>query len=250
MSKPSMSRGITEQEVIQGAHTESAIVVQNLGKQVAVGGSSLTILSDIGFSVMRGETLAIVGRSGSGKTTLLGLIAGLDVPSDGEIHLLGHRISAMDEDQRADVRAQHVGFVFQNFQLIPSLNALQNVMLPLELRKDRQAREQATQYLAHLGLGDRLTHFPAQLSGGEQQRVALARAFVSHPDILFADEPTGNLDAETGARIIDLMFRLNAEQGTTLVLVTHDEQLAARCQRRIVVDSGKLIRQDTESVSC
>lgn len=225
-------------------------MVRHLDKQVAVGGSSLTILSDIGFSVMRGETLAIVGRSGSGKTTLLGLIAGLDVPSGGEIQLLGHRLSAMDEDQRADVRAQHVGFVFQNFQLIPSLNALQNVMLPLELRKDRQAREQATQYLDHLGLGDRLTHFPAQLSGGEQQRVALARAFVSRPDILFADEPTGNLDAETGARIIDLMFRLNAEQGTTLVLVTHDEQLASRCQRRIVVDSGKLVGPDVEPIPC
>ena len=158
--------------------TEAAIVVRDLGKQVAVGGSSLTILKQIGFSVMRGETLAIVGRSGSGKTTLLGLIAGLDVPSSGEIHLLGHNIGHMSEDERADVRAQHVGFVFQNFQLIPSLNALQNVMLPLELRKDKQAREHATHYLHHLGLGDRLDHFPAQLSGGEQQRVALARAFV------------------------------------------------------------------------
>lgn len=235
---------MSEKDLFQGTKSHSnstaAIVVRDLSKQVAVGTGSLTILQQISFSVMQGEALAIVGRSGSGKTTLLGLIAGLDVPSSGEISLLGHKISHLSEDERADVRAQHVGFVFQNFQLIPTLNALQNVMLPLELRKDSKAREHATQYLQDLGLGDRITHYPAQLSGGEQQRVALARAFVSHPDILFADEPTGNLDSETGERIIDLMFRLNAEQGTTLILVTHDEQLAARCQRSIVVDSGRM----------
>jgi putative ABC transport system ATP-binding protein len=218
-----------------------ALQAERLCKQVLLAGRSLSILQDIDLSVSPGQSLAILGRSGSGKTTLLGLLAGLDTPSSGAVTLFGHPLSRISEDARAAVRAQHVGFVFQNFQLIPTLSALQNVLLPLELKRVPDARNGAGAYLERLGLADRMHHFPAQLSGGEQQRVALARAFVGQPDILFADEPTGNLDSCTGEQIIEQMFELNRAQGTTLILVTHDEALAARCQRRIVLDSGRLV---------
>ncbi len=221
-------------------HEPNALYVQGLGKTVSLEGQTLHILQDISFTVSQGESLAIVGRSGSGKTTLLGLLAGLDLPTLGSIQLMGQELTHLNEDQRALLRAQHVGFVFQNFQLIPTLTALQNVCLPLELRQRRDARERARYFLEKLGLAARLSHLPAQLSGGEQQRVALARAFVGQPAILFADEPTGNLDSETGEDIIEQLFALNREQGTTLVLVTHDPQLARRCSRQIVIDSGKL----------
>jgi putative ABC transport system ATP-binding protein len=185
--------------------------------------------------------VAIVGASGSGKSTLLGLLAGLDVPSDGTVTLDGQPLSALDEDGRARVRGAKVGFVFQSFQLLPSLTALENVMLPLELRGDADAEGPARAILGQVGLGERLSHYPRQLSGGEQQRVALARAFVTRPAVLFADEPTGNLDTQTGQSIIDLLFRLNREAGTTLVLVTHDEHLASRCDRILRLDAGRLV---------
>jgi putative ABC transport system ATP-binding protein len=189
----------------------------------------------------KGDSLAIVGSSGSGKSTLLGLLAGLDLPSGGTVALAGHDLGALDEDQRARVRAEHVGFVFQSFQLLDSLDALENVMLPLELEGHADARQRARALLERVGLGQRLTHYPRQLSGGEQQRVAIARAFVAEPDVLFADEPTGNLDSHTGERISDLLFELNRERGATLVLVTHDERLAHRCQRLIRLEGGHLV---------
>jgi putative ABC transport system ATP-binding protein len=189
----------------------------------------------------KGDSLAIVGSSGSGKSTLLGLLAGLDLPSGGTVALAGHDLAALDEDQRARVRAEHVGFVFQSFQLLDSLDALENVMLPLELEGHADARQRARALLERVGLGQRLTHYPRQLSGGEQQRVAIARAFVAEPDVLFADEPTGNLDSHTGERISDLLFELNRERGATLVLVTHDERLAHRCQRLIRLEGGHLV---------
>ncbi|MEQ6884566.1 ATP-binding cassette domain-containing protein [Salicola sp. Rm-C-2C1-2] len=207
----------------------------------------LTLLSDIDFSVATGESVAILGRSGSGKTTLLGLLAGLDLPTGGTVDLAGERISAMDEDSRARHRANRVGFVFQSFQLLPTLSALENVLLPLELGDVRDASGRAKELLERVGLGERLGHTPRQLSGGEQQRVAIARAFAANPAVLFADEPTGNLDTTTGEQIADLLMVLNAEQGTTLVLVTHDEELAGRCNRRIRMDAGQLLEQDTES---
>lgn len=214
--------------------------VQGLGKHVPLPDGDLTILDDIGFRIEHGDTVAIVGASGSGKSTLLSLLAGLDVPSTGTVTLDGERLSGMDEDGRARVRGEKVGFVFQSFQLLPSLTALENVMLPLELRGDADAEGPARQILQKVGLGQRLGHYPRQLSGGEQQRVALARAFVTRPSLLFADEPTGNLDTHTGQAIIELLFALNADAGTTLVLVTHDDHLAARCRRLIRLDAGRL----------
>ncbi|GAB2181648.1 ABC transporter ATP-binding protein [Denitratisoma sp. agr-D3] len=220
---------------------ETVLAVTDLGKDVPSGEGRLTILHDISFSVAPGESVAIVGASGSGKSTLLGLMAGLDVPSRGEVRLDGAAFSALDEDARAAVRGQVLGFVFQSFQLLPALTALENVMLPLELAGRSQAREAAVALLERVGLGHRLHHYPKHLSGGEQQRVALARAFAPKPRLLLADEPTGNLDAATGADIIDLMFRMNAEEGTTLVLVTHDEALAGRCRRSIRLAAGRLV---------
>jgi putative ABC transport system ATP-binding protein len=214
--------------------------VVGLGKTVDNGGEPLTILQDISFSVMPGETMAIVGASGSGKSTLLGLLAGLDVPTSGEIRLDGIALAALDEDARARQRGKLLGFVFQSFQLLPSLTALENVMLPLELAGAKMATATARDWLGRVGLEHRLKHYPKHLSGGEQQRVALARAFAPSPRLVLADEPTGNLDAATGQQIIDLMFDLNAKQGTTLILVTHDEAIAARCGRTLRIHSGRL----------
>ncbi|WP_024889090.1 ABC transporter ATP-binding protein [Luteimonas huabeiensis] len=224
------------------AEARPALRVRGLGKRVALPEGALTILDGIGFEIARGDSVAIVGASGSGKSTLLSLLAGLDLPSSGEVELAGTALSTLDEDGRARVRADQVGFVFQNFQLLPSLTALENVMLPLELRGDADARGPAEAELRRVGLGERLGHYPRQLSGGEQQRVALARAFVTRPALLFADEPTGNLDTRTGQAVIELLFAMNAEAGTTLVLVTHDDQLAARCRRVLRIDSGRLVR--------
>jgi len=218
-----------------------ALQVSGLGKRVGLPGGDLTILEDVGFRVPRGATVAIVGASGSGKSTLLSLLAGLDTPSGGTVVLEGEPLSSLDEDGRARVRGEKVGFVFQSFQLLPSLTALENVMLPLELRGDADVEASARQILEKVGLGQRLGHYPRQLSGGEQQRVALARAFVTRPSLLFADEPTGNLDTHTGQAIIELLFEMNADAGTTLVLVTHDEHLAERCGRLLRLDSGKLV---------
>ena len=216
--------------------------VEHVDKEVASGsqGSTLTILHDISLQVQSGESLAIVGASGSGKTTLLGLMAGLDLPTRGAVRWEGRDITALDEDDRAVLRGRLLGFVFQSFQLLPTLTALENVMLPLELQGRKDAREAAVVVLARVGLDQRLSHYPKHLSGGEQQRVALARAFVVKPVLLLADEPTGNLDAATGGDIIELMFTLNAERGTTLMLVTHDDALAARCQRVVRMNGGRL----------
>ncbi len=216
------------------------VEVLGLGKSVDNGGEPLTILQDISFSVMPGETVAIVGASGSGKSTLLGLLAGLDVPTAGEIRLDGIALAALDEDKRAIQRGKLLGFVFQSFQLLPSLTALENVMLPLELAGLKTSTAVARDWLERVGLGHRLKHYPKHLSGGEQQRVALARAFAPSPRLVLADEPTGNLDAATGQQIIDLMFDLNRKQGTTLILVTHDEAIAARCGRILRIQSGRL----------
>jgi len=211
-----------------------------LSKIVPNGAETLAILQDIQLQVMRGEALAVLGASGSGKSTLLGLLAGLDVPSAGSVGLDGHDLFRLDEDGRAVLRARLLGFVFQSFQLLPALNAQENVMLPMELAGNNGAAGLARSMLERVGLGARLRHYPKHLSGGEQQRVALARAFVMQPKLLLADEPTGNLDAATGAAIIDLMFQLNAEHGTTLVLVTHDEMLARRCTRQIRLVGGRI----------
>jgi putative ABC transport system ATP-binding protein len=221
--------------------SSSILTARNLSKVVASAEGELTILHDLSLAMNKGDSLAIVGSSGSGKSTLLGLLAGLDLPSGGTVALAGHDLGALDEDQRARVRAEHVGFVFQSFQLLDSLDALENVMLPLELEGHADARQRARALLERVGLGQRLTHYPRQLSGGEQQRVAIARAFVAEPDVLFADEPTGNLDSHTGERISDLLFELNRERGATLVLVTHDERLAHRCQRLIRLEGGHLV---------
>ena len=226
------------------AHAEAAthaLHVADLGKRVPLPGGELTILDGIGFSIEPGEAVAIVGASGSGKSTLLSLLAGLDSPSSGTVLLDGAPMSALDEDGRARVRSAKVGFVFQSFQLLPSLTALENVMLPLELRGDADAHAPALAILQQVGLGERLGHYPRQLSGGEQQRVALARAFVTRPSLLFADEPTGNLDTRTGQAIIELLFDMNTAAGTTLVLVTHDEHLAVRCGRTLRLDGGRLL---------
>ncbi len=217
------------------------IKAAGLSKVVPNGASQLAILHEIDLAVMPGEAVAIVGASGSGKSTLLGLLAGLDTPSAGSVHLHGVDLFALDEDGRAALRAKLLGFVFQSFQLLPALNALENVMLPLELAGTARAAELAAAMLERVGLGKRLAHYPKYLSGGEQQRVALARAFVVEPKLLLADEPTGNLDPATGADVIDLMFALNAAAGTTLVLVTHDDAIARRCQRQIRLHGGRIV---------
>ena len=213
----------------------------NLSKQVESGGQPLVILHEVSFTVEPGDSLAILGASGSGKSTLLGLLAGLDVPSSGTVYLDGVDIFSFDEDERARLRGRLAGFVFQSFQLLPALTALENVMLPLELHGASDARERATAALQRVGLAARLSHLPKHLSGGEQQRVAMARAFVVQPKILFADEPTGNLDAATGGQIIDLMLELNGAQGTTLILVTHDEVLAQQCGRQLHLAAGRIV---------
>ncbi|WP_076591493.1 ABC transporter ATP-binding protein [Herminiimonas arsenitoxidans] len=218
-----------------------AIEALNLTKRVADATGELTILQAVDFTVQAGDTLAIVGASGSGKSTLLGLLAGLDAPSEGTVKLDGTDIFALDEDGRAGLRKSRLGFVFQSFQLLGHLNAVENVMLPLELRGDNKAKEKAEAMLARVGLASRLKHYPKYLSGGEQQRVALARAFVSEPPLLFADEPTGSLDAATGASVIQLMFELNRERASTLVLVTHDPSIAALCKRTITIAAGRLV---------
>jgi putative ABC transport system ATP-binding protein len=211
-----------------------------LSKQVTSEGAPLTILDRLDFSASSGESVAVLGASGSGKSTLLGLLAGLDVPSGGKVLLDNIDLFALDEDGRAALRGRLVGFVFQSFQLLPALTALENVMLPLELAGVNGARSEAAAALERVGLAQRFSHYPRQLSGGEQQRVAIARAFAVNPRLLLADEPTGNLDSATGARIIDLLFRLNEEHGTTLILVTHDEHLAQRCRRRLYLEGGIL----------
>jgi putative ABC transport system ATP-binding protein len=222
------------------AETSVVLEARGIGKTVQSGASDLVILREIAFEVTSGEALAIVGASGSGKSTLLAILAGLDAPSEGGVRLDGVDLSALDEDARAEIRGRSVGFVFQSFQLLPALTALENVMLPLELAGRRDAEAAAREMLARVGLGERLGHYPKHLSGGEQQRVALARAFVVRPKLLFADEPTGSLDAASGAEVIDLMFQLNHDLGTTLVLVTHDEQLARRCGRVLRLVAGRL----------
>ncbi len=228
MNKPNVSQ------------TNDAIKVESLSKKVSDAGGELIILNDLSFKVSAGESIAIVGASGSGKSTLLGLLAGLDVPTSGSVALLGQSIFNLNEDGRAHFRAKYVGFIFQSFHLLPHLTALENVMLPLELA-GLPARQAAVASLESVGLSHRLNHYPATLSGGEQQRVSIARAFIVKPDLLFADEPTGSLDVVTGAKIIDLMFNLHKSFGTTLVLVTHDTQLAQRCDRTIHIQAGELL---------
>jgi putative ABC transport system ATP-binding protein len=218
----------------------TVITASELGKQVTTGDAELTILSGVSFAIHAGEAVAIVGVSGSGKSTLLGLLAGLDTPSTGTVRIDGQELSALDEDGRAGLRGRMVGFVFQSFQLLPAMTALENVMLPLELAGADNPDAAAREMLARVGLADRLNHYPKQLSGGEQQRVAIARAFVTRPKLLFADEPTGNLDAATGAQVIDLLFELNRESGATLLLVTHDEALTRRCDRVLRLAGGRL----------
>jgi putative ABC transport system ATP-binding protein len=219
-------------------HNNSVLTARGIGKTVKSGTSDLAILREIDLAVTQGEAVAVVGASGSGKSTLLAILAGLDTPSAGAVELDGQDIFAMDEDQRAAMRGRAVGFVFQSFQLLASLTALENVMLPLELANDREAEAKAKEVLMRVGLGERLHHYPKHLSGGEQQRVALARAFVVRPKLLLADEPTGSLDAQSGNAVIALLFELNREYGTTLVLVTHDEALAARCARTVRLVGG------------
>ena len=217
------------------------VQANSVTKQVDTQEGNLTILHPISMSVMAGESLAITGASGSGKSTFLGILAGLDVPSSGEVILNGNNLSLLDEEGRAKVRAGNVGFIFQSFQLLPGLSAHENVMLPLELRGGKAASSKAREFLERVGLAKRLHHYPQQLSGGEQQRVAIARAFASEPKVLFADEPTGNLDSATGARIIELLFELNRAQGTTLILITHEERLAQLCQHRIELAAGAIV---------
>ncbi len=225
------------------------IAARNLSKRVETAAGPLDILTDIGLEIQAREAVAIAGVSGSGKSTLLGLLAGLDLPSAGEVFLSEHRLNDLDEDGRARVRGELVGFVFQSFQLLAGLTAIENVMLPLELRGDQDPRDRAMELLSRVGLEGRLQHYPKQLSGGEQQRVAIARAFATEPAILFADEPTGNLDNVTGERVIDLLFRLNRDKGTTLVLVTHDEHLAGRCDRLVRLEAGRIVSDVSEARS-
>ena len=247
---PSESEAIRPPQMQTADHAVSAPgesqrpIVEALGltKQVRSDGHDLLILDNVSLSVFPAEAVAIVGVSGSGKSTLLGLLAGLDVPTQGAVRLDGEDLFALDEDGRAALRARALGFVFQSFQLLPALSAIENVMLPLELNGSADARTKARELLVRVGLGERLNHYPRQLSGGEQQRVAIARAFVVRPKLLLADEPTGNLDAETGSRIIELMFELNQEQGATLLLVTHDESISRRCQRTLRLAAGRLIQ--------
>ena len=223
--------------------TSPIIRVAGLTHQVRLGDESLTILEGIALEVKPGQSLALVGASGSGKSTLLGLLAGLDRATKGEIDISGQSLSVLDEEQRAQLRGRHIGFVFQSFLLLPTLTALENVMLPAELQGRSDGEQRARQLLEQVGLKERVRHFPSQLSGGEQQRVAIARAFMTQPDILLADEPTGNLDHHTGAQIIELLFELNRTHGTTLVMVTHDEALASRCERRLLMTAGRLEEQ-------
>ncbi|MHC9243861.1 ABC transporter ATP-binding protein [Aeromonas jandaei] len=224
------------------------IVVKGLGKSVSLGQESLTILEGIDLQVNSGETVALVGASGSGKSTLLGLLAGLDLPSLGSIEILGKSLGELDEEGRARLRAEQIGFVFQSFLLLPTMTALENVMLPAELRGERDCEPRARELLAAVGLGERLHHMPPRLSGGEQQRVAIARAFMTRPSLLLADEPTGNLDSKTGDKVIELLFELNRKHGTTLVVVTHDRELASRCQRQLVMAAGRLEREVSHAV--
>lgn len=223
--------------------TQPILIARNVSKHVTTADHDLTILNDVSLEVQAGQSLAIIGPSGAGKSTLLGLLAGLDTPSEGEIWLGQHQITQMSEEGRAAVRAELVGFVFQTFQLLTSLTALENVSLPMELAGDNDALQRAREYLQKVGLGERLGHYPKQLSGGEQQRVAIARAFACGPRILFADEPTGNLDQATGLKVSDLLFEMNEQSDTTLVLVTHEQRLAQRCQQIIVIDDGRLMAQ-------
>jgi putative ABC transport system ATP-binding protein len=236
-----MATAKTNLSMMQTQQSRNIIVTENLGKSVKTSNGTLHILSGINLLVESGESIAIVGESGSGKSTLISLLAGLDTPTTGTIRLDGKSLTDTDEDGRAAMRNRLVGFVFQSFQLLQGLTALENVMLPLELRGDKNAKNAAIALLERVGLSERLTHTPRQLSGGEQQRVALARAFVSKPAVLFADEPTGNLDSKTGAIVIDLLFQLNQENDTTLILVTHDQSLANRCQRIIRLDAGRIV---------
>jgi len=226
---------------MQADRNDTVLQAERLGKQVSSPEGTLAILSDVTLTISRGETVAVMGASGAGKSTLLALLAGLDAPTSGTVRLAGNELTALDEDGRAAVRARHVGFVFQSFHLVPSLTALENVMLPLELAGRADARAAALEVLGRVGLAARVGHYPKQLSGGEQQRVAIARGFVTRPDVLFADEPTGNLDTHTGERIIDLLFELNRATGTTLVLVTHERELATRCARVITLDAGRIV---------
>ncbi len=226
--------------------SDSIISVQHVFKSVTDSSGTLDILRDIDFALQVRETVAIVGASGSGKSTLLSIMAGLDTPTRGTVLLAGQDMFAIDEDARAQLRAQKIGFVFQSFQLLANLSALENVMLPLDLANRRVARKAATEMLVRVGLGERLGHYPKVLSGGEQQRVALARAFVVQPALLLADEPTGSLDFATGDKVMELMFELNREQGTTLVLVTHDNAIAARCERRITIEAGRVLETVSE----
>jgi putative ABC transport system ATP-binding protein len=217
------------------------VSADSITKKVNTLEGELQILHPISLSVSAGDSLAITGASGSGKSTLLGILAGLDVPSSGDVMLNGHKLTELDEEGRAKVRADNVGFIFQSFQLLPSMTALENVMLPLELRGDKSAATKAKEFLHRVGLSHRLQHYPQQLSGGEQQRVAIARAFASEPKVLFADEPTGSLDSATGERIVELLFELNNAQKTTLLLITHEKTLAAKCANRIELEAGRLI---------
>ena len=223
--------------------SEFIVQARDLGKRVPVAGGHLDILQGVSLGIKPGESLAVVGESGSGKSTLLGLLAGLDLPSSGTVELAGEDLGHLDEDGRARLRGRYVGFVFQSFQLMPTFTALENVMLPLELLDRPAPRSRAQALLARVGLAGRTRHYPRQLSGGEQQRVAIARAFATEPAILFANEPTGNLDTTTGEQVIDLLFELNRERGTTLVLVTHDSRLASRCSRQIRLHAGRLLEQ-------
>ncbi|MDH3619639.1 MAG: ATP-binding cassette domain-containing protein [Gammaproteobacteria bacterium] len=226
----------------------NVLEAHQLSKEVSSPEGTLTILRDVSFHIQAGETVAVVGPSGAGKSTLLALLAGLDLPTRGHVDLNGANLSELDEDGRALVRAESVGFIFQSFHLVPSLNALENVMLPLELAGHGDARKAARDIVDKVGLADRWSHYPAQLSGGEKQRVAIARAFAAEPAVLFADEPTGNLDSRTGANIMELMFELNRSSSTTLVLVTHDNSLAERCERILALDSGGLV-SDTRAAA-
>jgi len=227
---------------------DTVLAAHNISKEVSSPEGSLTILDDVSFDVSAGESIAVVGPSGAGKSTLLALLAGLDLPTSGHVVLNGANLSELDEDGRAMVRAESVGFVFQSFHLVPSLNALENVMLPLELAGGEDARGASRKIIDKVGLGDRWSHYPAQLSGGEKQRVAIARAFATEPAVLFADEPTGNLDSRTGSNIMQLMFDLNRSSSTTLMLVTHDLSLAERCNRMLSLDTGRLV-SDTRSAA-
>ena len=232
----------------QSVNKDVVLAATNVSKQVSSPEGSLTILAGVSFEIFAGESVAVVGPSGAGKSTLLALLAGLDLPSSGHVILNGANLSGLDEDGRAAVRAENVGFVFQSFHLVPSLNALENVMLPLELAGHGNARKAALRIIEQVGLAERWSHYPAQLSGGEKQRVAIARAFATEPAVLFADEPTGNLDSRTGTNIMELMFELNRDSSTTLVLVTHDTLLAERCDRILALDGGRL-QSDSEAAA-